>query len=444
MTHFVPSSSAGRVTLWCEYAWLPDGVAESVRIEVDGDRIVSAEPDLPRSGTILNGLTMPGAANGHSHAFHRALRGRTHGDQGTFWTWRERMYDIADRLDPDSYYRLARAVYAEMVLAGYTGVGEFHYLHHAPGGARYDDPNAMSAALARAAADAGIRLTLLDTCYLTGGFGTELDEHQLRFGDGDADAWAQRASAFVPEGEHVRVGAAVHSVRAVPADQLPVVAEWADARPLHVHLSEQRAENAQCLARHGRTPTTLLAEAGVLGEHTVAVHATHLTGDDIGLLGRSGTRSCFCPTTERDLGDGIGAARGLSDAGSRLCLGSDSHAVIDPFEEARALELDERLAGESRGRFAVNELMAAATDHGSIGWPEAGRIAAGAAADLVTVDLGSVRTAGAAPEGALFAATSADVRDVLVAGRWVVRDRAHQLIRHPESSLAREIGELWR
>jgi formiminoglutamate deiminase len=431
------------VILWCEYAWLPAGVASGVRIDVEGDRIVSVSSDLPRVGTTLDGLTVPGMANAHSHAFHRALRGRTHGERGTFWTWRERMYSLAEKLDPDSYYRLARAVYAEMVLAGYTAVGEFHYLHHAPGGTRYADPNAMGAALVAAAEDAGIRLTLLDTCYLAGGFGKPLGEHQLRFGDGDAQAWAERVDAFTPQGADVVVGAAVHSVRAVPVEALPVVAGWAGRRPLHVHLSEQRAENDDCREALGRTPTAVLDEAGVLGEHTVAVHATHLTGGDISTLARASARACFCPTTERDLGDGIGPARALHEAGVRLCLGSDSHAVIDAFEESRALELDERLATRTRGAFTVGELVGFAADHDSIGRPEGGRIVEGAAADLVTVSLDSVRTAGVEPDGAVFAATAADVRDVFVAGRRIVQDGAHQRITHPESSLAREIGELW-
>ena len=167
----------------------------------------------------LPGVVLPGLANCHSHAFHRALRGRTHGRGGTFWTWRDAMYAVAARLDPDSYLDLARATYAEMALSGVTAVGEFHYLHHAPGGARYADPNAMGRALIQAAADAGIRLTLLDTCYLAGGLGpdghTELGPEQLRFGDGDADAWAARV-ALLGDAEHVRIGAAIHSVRAVP------------------------------------------------------------------------------------------------------------------------------------------------------------------------------------------------------------------------------------
>jgi len=426
-------------TLWCERAWLPDGVASAVRIEIEDGLLVSVTPAAPRAGTILNGLVLPGFANGHSHAFHRALRGRTHRERGTFWTWRERMYALADKLDPDSYRRLARGVFAEMVLAGYTSVGEFHYLHHAPGGARYADPNEMGHALAAAAADAGIRLTLLDTCYLTVG-----SQPQARFSDGDAEAWAARVDSFAPQGEHVRLGAAVHSVRAVPREQLPLVAQWAGERPLHVHLSEQRAENIECLARHGRTPAQLLAEAGVLGEHCVAVHATHLTRDDIGLLARTGTRACFCPTTERDLGDGIGPARALADAGAGLCLGSDSHAVIDPFEEARALELNDRLAAEARGRFTVAQLQAAATDHDAIGWGEAGSLAPSRAADLVAVDLGSLRTAGIEPDGVLLAASAADVTDVLVAGRWIVRDRVHQRVERAETVLAKEIEALWR
>ena len=430
-------------TLWCEYAWLPGGVAAAVRVEIGDGRLVSLVPGSPRAGTVLNGLTMPGFANGHSHAFHRALRGRTHHERGTFWTWRDRMYALAERLDPDSYRRLARAVFAEMTLAGYTSVGEFHYVHHAPGGKRYTDPNAMGQALAAAADEAGIRLTVLDTCYLTGGFDRAPEDRQRRFADADAAAWAERVSSFAPDGEHVRVGAAVHSVRAVPAAQLPVVAGWAGERPLHVHLSEQRAENTGCLVRYGRTPATLLAEAGVLGEHTVAVHATHLTRGDIGLLARSGTRVCVCPTTERDLGDGIGPARALADARVRLCLGSDSHAVIDPLEEARALELDDRLATQARGRFSAAELLAAATDHGAIGWDEAGALAPGRAADLVVVSLTSRRTAGVEPEGAIFAATAADVTDVLIAGRWVVRDRAHQRVERPESALAEEVEALW-
>ena len=426
-------------TYWCERAWLPDGIASAVRIDVEDGRISAVTVDAPPAGTVLSGLTLPGFANGHSHAFHRALRGRTHHERGTFWTWRSRMYSLAARLDPDTYYRLARGVYAEMVLAGYTSVGEFHYLHHAPGGVPYAEPNAMGDALRRAAADAGIRLTLLDTCYLAGGIGVAPDEVQQRFSDGSAERWAERV-ALLDEDSGFRVGAAIHSVRAVPADQLSDV----DGRVVHVHLSEQRAENEQCLAAYGSTPTELLYDRGVLNDRLVAVHATHLTRLDIERLGAARARACFCPTTERDLGDGIGPARALLDAGVRLCVGSDSNAVVDAFEETRALELDDRLASEQRGRFSADELLTAGTDHAAVGWPEVGALAVDAGADLVTVDLGSLRTAGIEPSGVVFAASGADVRHVVVAGREVVRDGEHQLIERPETVLSKEIEALWQ
>ncbi|MEV7099268.1 formimidoylglutamate deiminase [Amycolatopsis sp. NPDC051045] len=427
------------MTFWCAQAWLPGGIARGVRIDVADGRITAVTPGSPRAGTVLEGLTLPGFANGHSHAFHRALRGRTHHERGTFWTWRARMYALASRLDPDAYYRLARGVYAEMVLGGYTSVGEFHYLHHAPGGKPYADPNAMGQALRQAAADAGIRLTLLDTCYLTGGIGVEPDEVQRRFSDGSAEAWAERVAAL-EEDDGFRVGGAIHSVRAVPADQLSLVDS---ARVVHVHLSEQRAENEQCLAAYGRTPTELLHERGVLTDRLVAVHATHLTRPDIERLGAARARACFCPTTERDLGDGIGPARALRDAGVRLSVGSDSNAVVDAFEETRALELDDRLASEERGRFSADELLEAGTDHAAVGWPEVGVLSAGAGADFVTVALDSVRTAGIEPSGVVFAASGADIRHVVVGGREIVRDGAHQLVERPETILAKEIEALW-
>jgi formiminoglutamate deiminase len=209
---------------WCEYAELGNGPVAGVRIVEDDGRIVTVERGAPVTGDVrLAGLVLPGLANAHSHAFHRALRGRTHDGGGTFWTWRQRMYAVAGRLDPDGYLALARAAYAEMALAGITCVGEFHYVHHPPGGGRYTDPNAMAAALVEAAADAGVRLTLLDTCYLAGGLEGSghlpLDDVQARFSDGDADAWAARV-AMLQEPPGVRVGAAVHSVRAVPAPAL--------------------------------------------------------------------------------------------------------------------------------------------------------------------------------------------------------------------------------
>jgi formiminoglutamate deiminase len=419
-------------SFWCEQAWLGDGPVAGVRVVVDGGRIAAVEvADAAPGDQRLPGLVLPGFANAHSHAFHRALRGRTHDGGGTFWTWRERMYAVAARLDPDRYLALARATYAEMALAGVTCVGEFHYLHH-PASGRYADPNAMSEALIQAAADAGIRLTLLDACYVAGGLeGTghlPLSDVQTRFSDGDADAWAARV-ALLPEREGLRIGAAVHSVRAVPADQLRTVAEAAAGRPLHAHLSEQPAENESCQAFYGVTPTRLLADRGLLGPATTVVHAIHMTGDDITDLGRSGTAVCACPSTEADLADGLGVFRLLRDSGAPLCLGSDQHAQIDLLAEARLMEAGERLTTGERGRFRPAELVDALTVDGSraLGWPDAGRIAPGQRADLVAVRLDSPRTAGSAPGQLLMAAGAADVHTVVVDGRVVVSDGRHVL-----------------
>lgn len=359
------------------------------------------------------------------------------------------MYSFADRLTPETYHALARAVYAEMALAGVTAVGEFHYVHHASGGTPYTDPNAMGEALIAAAADAGIRITLLDTAYVSSGFGQPPNRHQLRFSDGSADAWAERSS-LLKDRDHARIGAAIHSVRAVPARQLATVARWAEERrtPLHVHLSEQTAENDACQATHGRTPTQLLADHGVLGPRTTGVHNTHLTDQDIALIGGSGTGTCMCPTTERDLADGIGPAAALQNAGSPLSLGSDSHAVIDLLEEARAMELNERLRTRTRGHWTAAALLRAASadGHAALGWDGAGILEPGALADFTTIALDSVRTAGPVPrlgaETAVFAATAADVRHTVVGGRHVVRDGAHTLVPDVPTALADAIEAL--
>jgi formiminoglutamate deiminase len=451
-----------------ELAWLPGvGVLPDVRIEAAGDRFASVTPRVPAGqlapGTIrLGGLTLPGFANAHSHAFHRALRGITQAGSGTFWTWRERMYQVAERLDPDSYLALARAVFAEMTLAGVSSVGEFHYLHHGPGGARYHDPNAMGLAVIEAARQAGLRITLLDTCYLSGGldragFAVELAGPQLRFGDGTAEAWAQRVSLLAADaggtlGASAQVGAAIHSVRAVSPDQMHPVVAWSHSAgaPLHAHLSEQVAENEACLAAYRSTPAAVLYDAGVLGPRTSVVHATHLTAADIPLLGGTETFACVCPTTEADLADGIGPFEELALAGCRLTVGSDSQAVIDLFEETRRIEMYQRLATMRRGHFSAEALSTALTwdGHASLGWPDAGEIAPGSLADLVTVSLDSPRLAGwggskgagssagpadgqpdlAALEAVIFGASPADIRNVVIGGRDVVADGRHVLV----------------
>ena len=427
-------------TLWCELALVDAKVEAGVRIEIVDGRFVGVEIGTAQgSAERLAGLTIPGLANAHSHAFHRALRSRTQTDRGTFWTWRDLMYRAAERLDPDTYHRLARAVFAEMAMTGITCVGEFHYLHHQRKGTPYADPNEMGNSLLAAADEAGIRITLLDTLYLRGGLDqgghTPPTGGQLRFADSSAENWATRVDLLEPK-ENQRIGAAIHSVRAVGPASMTTVANWADSAdaPVHAHVSEQVAENLACKAHYGTTPVSVFADAGVTGPRFSAVHATHLDKIDIEVLEMSESTVVMCPTTERDLGDGIGPTGDFAAAGIPMAVGSDSHAVIDLFEEARALELDERLRSLTRGTHNAADLLSMATvnGHRSLGWNDAGSITIGHRADLVTLGLDSVRLAGTsqnnAIEAAVFAATASDVTDVYVDGRRVVSSGRHSTI----------------
>jgi formiminoglutamate deiminase len=373
------------------------------------------------------------------------------------------MYAVAARLDPDSYHALARATFAEMALAGITCVGEFHYLHHNPDGAPYTDPNEMGLRLIDAACAAGIRITLLDACYLAGGFGPggaprPLSGPQRRFSDGTAAGWAARMAHFRYDSRgmltpHARIGAAIHSVRAVPPDQMPEVMAWSHhhGAPVHVHLSEQPLENGETRAAFGVTPAEVLEEAGVLGPRSTMVHATHLTANDIGLLGDSQTTVCLCPLTEADLADGVGPVTALADAGCSLTLGTDGHSVIDLLAEARWMELSQRLVSRRRGHFPATRLALAATGagHACLGWPDAGEITPDAYADLVTVALDSPRLAGASdavdPLAAVLAAgTAADVHHVVASGRDIVQDGRHQLVDNVPAALSSAIRAVTR
>ncbi|HTT88774.1 MAG TPA: formimidoylglutamate deiminase [Acidimicrobiales bacterium] len=449
------ASTTPLVDYYCDYAWLGGDTATSgVTLRVKGTRIeaVTVAGHPPAGARHLAGLTLPGLANAHSHAFHRALRGRAERGQGDFWTWRDLMYSAAAVLTPELYFALARAVYAEMALAGFTVVGEFHYLHHGPGGARYDDANAMGRALREAGRAAGVKLVLIDACYLEAGPGRPLEGAQLRFGDEDVEAWAERAAALAgaPRDSGELMGAAVHSLRAVPPAAVCRVAEWAQERsvPLHFHCSEQPAENLEVLAAYGATPVALLGEAGALRQGSVAVHATHLCDEDVKALGQSGAGVCMCPTTERDLADGIGPARRLLALGAPLSLGSDSHAVVNPFEEMRALEVDERLATHQRGHFSAAQLLEAATSAGyrALGDPAGGRLRPGAPADFVALSLDGPGLAGTTEEflleGAVFAAAPSDVTGVVVEGRPVVEDGRHLLVDDVAGALRSAIGAM--
>ncbi|MBG6224054.1 formiminoglutamate deiminase [Arthrobacter sp. CAN_A2] len=455
---------AGRAAraVWCEHAWLgAEGVADSVRIEADADGLVVAVlPGVPaRAGdVVLRGVVFPAAANAHSHAFHRALRGRTHGtaDDGTFWTWRETMYRAAHALTPGLYEELAAAVYAEMVVSGWTSVAEFHYVHHRPDGTPYgqeeddDGPHAMELALARAAVRAGIRLTLLDTCYLAGGLGVPLEDGQRRFSDGTAERWLARLASLRTAissrypAHQVTVGAAIHSVRAVPGEDLAVIARHLPPGvPLHIHLSEQPAENEDCLRATGLTPAGLLHRHGLAGPRLSVIHATHVGAEDIALLGDAGATVVLCPTTEADLADGLGPAGDLLDAGATLALGTDQHAVVDPWLEMRALEHGERLRTGRRGRFAPERLHGIASLGGARAQDRAGAgFGPGLAADFMAVDPHTARTAGSSWEQLAYTATAQDVTGVVVGGVLAAGSGVHATLGDPGPLLVAAIARL--
>ncbi len=404
--------------LWhVEQAWLGRR-AEDVLIEVEDGRIKAITQDVPApAGAVrLEGWTIPGLANVHSHAFQHSLRGATESGGGDFWEWRQQMYHAAAQSDWTDSFKSSRFVFREMLEAGITAVGEFHYLH-ALG-------NGLGEALIAAAQQEGIRVTLIDACYLRGGMdGRPLDDVQKTFSDGDAEHWAQRMDDL-DEGAGVRIGAAIHSVRAVDPASMRTVAEWARKRnaPLHIHLAEQPAEVEECLVVEGCTPTQLLEREGILGPDLTAVHAINLTDDDISLLGGNKVSICACTTTERDLGDRVGPVRALVDAGSPLCVGSDSNAVIDLLEESRGVELDQRRATGRRVLHPPEELFRAATVDGmrALGW-DAGALKPGMLADFITIgyeqpvlwrhlDLAYL----------VFCCSARDVTNVVVGGRTVV------------------------
>ena len=297
--------------------------------------------------------TLPALTTAHSHAFQRAMRGTAQraaatGTVDDFWSWRAAMYGVAEGLTPESIHAISRVAYRELFRAGVRTVGEFHYVHHQPDGTPYADRLAMAEAVIGAALDEGLRICLLRVVYARGGAGLAPEGVQRRFADASLDAALGDTEGLAARYAHhpkVRVGLAPHSVRAVPPDWLSELAAFATthAMPLHMHVAEQPAEVAACLAETGLRPVELLAERGVLGSRFVAVHATHLAEHEPRLLGDAGARVCLCPTTERDLGDGLPNVTALIEAGVRLCVGIDSHVVTAPLEDLRGIELGERL-----------------------------------------------------------------------------------------------------
>jgi formimidoylglutamate deiminase len=442
-------SAAGTRIYTVAAAWIDGALALRPAIEVDADGTIVAirtgaagdanEGDGPGLRYDLGRrLLLPGLVNGHSHAFQRAIRGATHrrrpGDPSDFWSWREAMYAAVQAFDPEGLFAATRACYREMLAAGITCVGEFHYVHHQADGSPYDDANELSKQVIRAAREVGIRLVLLEVLYRRAGAGAAALPEQRRFCDASVDAYLRRVDdlrGLCAEDPGVDVGLAPHSVRAVGADELRELAAYAAAHDLviHAHVSEQPRENAECNAEHGSTPTAAFAAAGCLDRprRFTAVHAIHIDADDRRLLGDQ--HVCACPTTEADLGDGIVPASDLRRAGARICLGSDSNAIIDLVQEARLLEMDERLRARARICLADADggglgayLLGAATTAGAsaLGRPDLGELAVGGPFDALTVDLAHPLLADVAPEhwidALLLAGTAAPIDQVFVAG----------------------------
>jgi formiminoglutamate deiminase len=437
------------VVFHCDVLVRPGSVAEGVRIETDAaGRIASIRSGAETvASDVRLGTVFPGFANAHSHAFHRLLRGTTHADGGDFWQWRDAMYRVAEQLDPALLFLVARAVFAEMLVSGYTAVGEFHYVHHRGNGSPYVPAHAMERAIAEAAREVGIRLVLLDTCYLDGAIGRPLSPAQQRFGDGSVTGWLDRWSALsdVIESDRVTLGAAIHSVRAVSPTAMAEIRDALGAEtPLHIHVSEQPQENTDCIAAYGDTPVGVLARLGMLGPRLSIVHATHLTPADRALVSASGCTIVICPTTEADLGDGIGCAFELASGGARIAIGSDQNAVIDPLLELRGLEAGERLASGRRGRFSPTALLEAGSLSGyaSLGISRS-VLAPGDPCDLVELDPASVRTIGSAADQMLLTATASDIRRVIVGGEIVADGgRLATAVARPEELFAEALSAL--
>lgn len=408
----------------------------------------------------------PGQVNAHSHAFQRAIRGRTEyvpADQQAddFWSWREAMYRAVLAMDADAFESVARQAFSEMLRAGYTTVGEFHYVHHRPDGTTYPNPNELAERIARAARDVGIRISILRTAYHRGGPDEPPTDRQRRFVEPDLETYLRR---FEKLRESIRdrtetnrknssplasVGLAPHSIRACPPDWLERLGEYARSHelPLHIHVSEQTDELDQSRTEYGTTPIEALHELNVLGNHVTLIHATHATDRELELLEAKRPTVCACPSTERNLGDGFLPAKELAERRVPICIGSDSQADVDPWGELRLIEYHERLRRRRRNVLATDRLSRRSTDdeavgrsadvlfpmgtrHGAraLGLP-VGRLRRGAPADFVGIDLNHDSMIGAAgrdiPATLVMSARPDAVTDVWVQGERVIRNGSH-------------------
>jgi formimidoylglutamate deiminase len=435
---------------------------ESLSINEQG-LIVAADPTHPAETIDLSGKALlPGFVNAHSHAFQRLIRGKAESRAVSgrdFWSWRNTMYQAAARLSPEDMYDVARMCFLEMVRAGITTVGEFHYVHNQPDGTPYEDANLLARQVIAAAQSVGLRIVLLRSAYLRSGFGLPPDPGQRRFYE-SAEAFLASAAELLEQygssAADVRVGIAPHSIRAVPLPHLRAIVGWARERqlPVHMHIAEQLAENDACQREYSSTPVALLAREGLLSRDLVAVHAIHLSAEEGSALAEAGVIVCSCPTTERNLGDGIVAADELMRLGVRHALGSDSQAQIDPLEDARELDYHLRLAQQQRAILdqipaggnalpIASRLLECATVNGAHALGIAsGTLQPGEYGDVVSVDLDDLSIAGRDAQFLLplvvFGMQRSAIRDVMVNGRFVLRDGHHPL----EEEIVRKYQEL--
>jgi formimidoylglutamate deiminase len=435
-------------------AWLPDLIYADGRFQsgvalVCDETVIElrAAESVSDAIRLKNRALLPGLVNAHSHAFQRVIRGRTERRSqhttDTFWTWREQMYAAANRLTPDEIYAASRMAFLEMALSGITTVGEFHYLHHTPEGSPYADPNLLEREVVRAARDVGIRIALLRVAYARAGFQQEPNPRQLRFVESSPDTYLRHLEALLDAPEFKQsgawVGVAPHSVRAVPLDYLKTVVNFANARGLviHMHVAEQAAEVTACIEEYGRSPVALLDTEGLLSEKFTAVHAIHVSPKAIAAIARTRANVCACPTTERNLGDGVVPVDSYFQAGVPVSLGTDSQIQIDLLEDARELEYHLRLQRTARNVLAPDDdaadalarrLFACATVAGAtcIGF-DGGTLKPGAPADFFTVDLDDPSIAGSDSllPSIVFSLSRTAIKDVVVGGRRIIEEGRH-------------------
>jgi formimidoylglutamate deiminase len=454
-----------------DYLYLDGRIVTDCSFFADAEGIItrfSSDPaDLVKAKRLKRSLVIPGLVNGHSHTFQRLIRGRTEYRTGvqpdTFWTWREKMYSAALRLEPDAIYTAASMAFLEMALSGITAVGEFHYVHHQPTGEPYPDRNLLAKAIIQAAREVGIRITLIRTAYSRAGFKASGCAAQARFVTPDPQDFVQDTDALSSwiqkerQGRLIALGVAAHSLRATPLDYLRAVAAYAQQSdlPLHMHVAEQPAEVKQCLAEYRRTPVQVLQGEGILNTRFTAVHAIHITEDEARFLGQSGSCVCACPTSERNLADGAVPAHRLLQEGCRISLGSDSQIQIDLFEDARLIEYHLRMARLERvilasaaGDDLARRLFSMATKGGawSLRLP-VGELAVGYPADFVVIDLDDPSVAGGEPDALLdyllFSMERSAIREVFVQGQPIIEDGHHRNQRTIIDNFAKLQKRLW-